>query len=129
MSRVERSTDQQLNAFSLFETAIYSRPAGPQQNPAAQAGPAIAEKTNGSLSQAKQQAEAASSLKSSVLISVTHDLLQPLNAARLTLSALEEMIASPKGLVLTEQIDRFACDIGRFAANPSGYFQAGLRVF
>jgi signal transduction histidine kinase len=106
MSRVERSTDQQLNAFSLFETAIsldqQVRDRTQQLKQALQS----LEKTNGSLSQAKQQAEAASSLKSSVLISVTHDLLQPLNAARLTLSALEEMIASPKGLVLSEQIDR-----------------------
>ena len=97
MSRVERSTDQQLNAFSLFETAISLGPAGPP-NRTQQLKQALQslEKTNGSLSQAKLQAEAASSLKSSVLISVTHDLLQPLNAARLTLSALEEMIASPK---------------------------------
>jgi two-component system, sensor histidine kinase len=106
MSRVERSTDQQLNAFSLFETAIsldqQVRSRTQQLKQALQS----LEKTNGFLSQAKQQAEAASSLKSSVLISVTHDLLQPLNAARLTLSALEEMMASPKGLSLTEQVDR-----------------------
>ncbi len=106
MSRVERSTDQQLNAFSLFETAIsldqQVRSRTQQLKQALQS----LERTNGCLSQAKQQAEAASSLKSSVLISVTHDLLQPLNAARLTLSALDEMIAAPKGLLLTEQIDR-----------------------
>jgi two-component system, sensor histidine kinase len=106
MSRVERSTDQQLNAFSLFETAIsldqQVRSRTQQLKQALQS----LERTNGYLSQAKQQAEAASSLKSSVLISVTHDLLQPLNAARLTLSALDEMIAAPKGLLLTEQIDR-----------------------
>jgi len=106
MSRVERSTDQQLNAFSLFETAIsldqQVRDRTQQLKQALQS----LERTNGFLSQAKQQAEAASSLKSSVLISVTHDLLQPLNAARLTLSALAEMIASAKGMLLTEQIDR-----------------------
>ena len=106
MSRVERSTDQQFNAFSLFETAIsldqqvHSRTLQLKQALQSQ------EETNGFLSQAKQRAEAASSLKSSVLISVTHDLLQPLNAARLTLSALEETMTSPKGLLLTEQIDR-----------------------
>jgi signal transduction histidine kinase len=106
MSRVERSTDQQLNAFSLFETAIsldqQVRSRTQQLKQALQS----LERTNGYLSQAKQQAEAASSLKSSVLISVTHDLLQPLNAARLTLSALAEMIGSAKGALLTEQIDR-----------------------
>ena len=106
MSRVERSTDQQLNAFSLFETAISLDQQVRNRTQQLKQALQSLEKTNGSLSQAKLQAEAASSLKSSVLISVTHDLLQPLNAARLTLSALEEMIASPKGLVLTEQIDR-----------------------
>jgi signal transduction histidine kinase/CheY-like chemotaxis protein len=106
MSRVERSTDQQLNAFSLFETAIaldrQVRDRTQQLKHVLQS----LEKTNGRLMQAKQQAEAASSLKSSVLVSVTHDLLQPLNAARLTLSALTEMFTEPKGVALTEQIDR-----------------------
>jgi signal transduction histidine kinase len=106
MSRVERSTDQQLNAFSLFETAIaldqQVRDRTHQLKNALQS----LEKTNGHLVQAKQQAEAASSLKSSVLVSVTHDLLQPLNAARLTLSALAEMAESSKAAALTDQIDR-----------------------
>lgn len=106
MSRVERSTDQQLSAFSLFETAIaldrQVRDRTQQLKQALQSQ----EKTNGYFVQAKQLAEAASSLKSSVLISVTHDLLQPLNAARLTLSALEEMVEFPKAAALTEQIDR-----------------------
>jgi len=106
MSRVERSTDQQLNAFSLFETAIsldqQVRDRTQQLKQALQS----LERTNGFLSQAKQRAEAASSLKSSVLMSVTHDLLQPLNAARLTLSALAEMVGSAKETSLTEQIDR-----------------------
>ncbi|MGK4422681.1 hypothetical protein ACSLVQ_30960, partial [Klebsiella pneumoniae] len=70
MSRVERSTDQQLNAFSLFETAIaldqQVRDRTQQLKQALQS----LEKTNGRLLQAKQQAEAASSLKSSVLVSV-----------------------------------------------------------
>lgn len=106
MSRVERSTDQQMNAFSLFETAIaldhQVRDRTQQLKTALQS----LEKTNGQLFHAKQRAEAASSLKSSVLVSVTHDLLQPLNAARLTLSALAEMIETPKGAALTDQIDR-----------------------
>ena len=106
MSRVERSTDQQLNAFSLFETAIsLDRQVRDRTQQLKQALQSL-EKTNGHLSQAKQQAEAASSLKSSVLMSVTHDLLQPLNAARLTLSALAEMVGSAKETLLTEQIDR-----------------------
>jgi len=106
MSRVERSTDQQLNAFSLFETAIALDQQVRDRTQQLKQVLLSLEKTNGRLLQAKQQAEAASSLKSSVLVSVTHDLLQPLNAARLTLSALTEMVAEPKGVALTDQIDR-----------------------
>ncbi|KJC57455.1 ATPase [Bradyrhizobium sp. LTSPM299] len=106
MSRVERSTDQQLNAFSLFETAIALDQQVRDRTQQLKQVLQSLEKTNGRLLQAKQQAEAASSLKSSVLVSVTHDLLQPLNAARLTLSALAEMAAEPKAIALTEQIDR-----------------------
>jgi len=106
MSRVERSTDQQLNAFSLFETAISLDQQVRNRTQQLKQALQSLEKTNGYLSQAKQQAEAASSLKSSALISVTHDLLQPLNAARLTLSALAEITASPKGALLTDQIER-----------------------
>jgi signal transduction histidine kinase/CheY-like chemotaxis protein len=106
MSRVERSTDQQLNAFSLFETAIALDQQVRDRTQQLKQVLQSLEKTNGRLLQAKQQAEAASSLKSSVLVSVTHDLLQPLNAARLTLSALTESIREPKGVALTDQIDR-----------------------
>lgn len=106
MSRVERSTDQQLNAFSLFETAIALDQQVRERTQQLKQVLQSLEKTNGHLLEAKQQAEAASSLKSSVLIAVTHDLLQPLNAARLTLSALAEMVGSPRGMEFTEQIDR-----------------------
>src|SRR5208283_3966271 len=64
------------------------------------------EQANQDLSRAKEQAEAANLLKSSVLTSISHDLLQPLNAARLALSALLsfDMGREPAGLV--DQADR-----------------------
>jgi signal transduction histidine kinase/CheY-like chemotaxis protein len=106
MSRVERSMDQQLNAFSLFETAIaLDHQVRDRTHQLREALHSI-ERANEGLYRAKQQAEAASSLKSSVLISVTHDLLQPLNAARLTLSALTEMMEAPEAGALIEQVDR-----------------------
>ncbi|RXH12215.1 hybrid sensor histidine kinase/response regulator [Bradyrhizobium guangzhouense] len=106
MSRVERSMDQQLNAFSLFETAIaLDHKVRDRTHQLREALHSI-ERANEGLYRAKQQAEAASSLKSSVLISVTHDLLQPLNAARLTLSALTEMVASQDAGLLIDQVDR-----------------------
>jgi signal transduction histidine kinase len=106
MSRVERSIDQQFNAFSLFETAIaLDHQVRNRTQQLLEALHSI-ERTNERLYRAKQQAEEASSLKSSVLISVTHDLLQPLNAARLTLSTLAEMINAENGAVLIGQVDR-----------------------
>jgi signal transduction histidine kinase/CheY-like chemotaxis protein len=106
MSRVERSMDQQSNAFSLFETAIaldhQVRIRTQQLHEALRS----IELANEHLYGAKQRAEEASSLKSSVLISVTHDLLQPLNAARLTLSTLAEMMESDSRAILIEQVDR-----------------------
>jgi signal transduction histidine kinase len=106
MSRVERSMDQQFNAFSLFETAIALDHQVRERTQQLRDALHSIEKTNESLYRAKQKAEAASSLKSSVLISVTHDLLQPLNAARLTLSALAELAESKGGMQLVEQVDR-----------------------
>jgi signal transduction histidine kinase len=106
MSRVERSMDQQLNAFSLFETAIALDHQVRELTHQLRDALHSIEKTNESLYRAKQKAEAASSLKSSVLISVTHDLLQPLNAARLTLSALAELMQAREATLLVEQVDR-----------------------
>jgi signal transduction histidine kinase/CheY-like chemotaxis protein len=106
MSRVERSMDQQFNAFSLFETAIALDHQVRDRTRQLREALHSIEKANEGLYRAKQQAEAASSLKSSVLISVTHDLLQPLNAARLTLSTLAEMVEPESKIALVEQVDR-----------------------
>jgi len=106
MSRVERSIDQQFSAFSLFETAIALDHKVLDRTRQLQEALHSIERSNDYLYQAKQQAEAASSLKSSVLISVTHDLLQPLNAARLTLSTFAEAGISDRGRTLIEQVDR-----------------------
>ncbi|HTO61917.1 MAG TPA: ATP-binding protein [Bradyrhizobium sp.] len=106
MSRVERSMDQQLNAFSLFETAIALDHQVRDRTRQLREALHSIERANESLYRSKQQAEAASSLKSSVLISVTHDLLQPVNAARLTLSTLAEMIDQDSALKLVDQVER-----------------------
>ncbi|MGJ4926383.1 hybrid sensor histidine kinase/response regulator [Bradyrhizobium sp. HKCCYLS2038] len=105
MSRVERSMDQQLNAFSLFETAIALDQQVRERTRQLRDALHSVEIANNDLFHAKQQAEAASSLKSSVLISVTHDLLQPLNAARLTLSTLADEVSSERGMTMVGQID------------------------
>ncbi|CAL75349.1 Two-component hybrid sensor and regulator [Bradyrhizobium sp. ORS 278] len=106
MSRVERSMDQQFNAFSLFETAIALDQQVRERTRQLRDALHSIETANKNLYHAKQQAEAASSLKSSVLISVTHDLLQPLNAARLTLSTLADEVQSERGASMLGQVDR-----------------------
>jgi signal transduction histidine kinase len=99
MSRVERSVDSQFNAFSLFETAIALDHQVRRRTQELQ-------QAMRSIEKAKRQAEAASSLKTTFVTSVGHDLLQPLNAARLALSALSEMQTGTEGGVLIEQVDR-----------------------
>src|SRR5215831_505474 len=99
MSRVERSVDSQFNAFSLFETAIALDHQVRRRTQELQ-------QAMRSIEKAKRQAEAASSLKTTFVTSVGHDLLQPLNAARLALSALTELQDGPDGGVLIEQVDR-----------------------
>jgi signal transduction histidine kinase/CheY-like chemotaxis protein len=99
MSRVERSVDSQFNAFSLFETAIALDQQVRRRTQELQ-------QAMRSIEKAKRQAEAASSLKSTFVTSVSHDLLQPLNAARLALSAICDMQTAPGAAGLVEQVDR-----------------------
>ncbi len=99
MSRVERSVDSQFNAFSLFETAIALDHQVRRRTQELQ-------QAMRSIEKAKRQAEAASSLKTTFVTSVGHDLMQPLNAARLALSALGELSAPTGSGVLVEQVDR-----------------------
>ena len=49
------------------------------------------ERTNEALKKAKAQADQANAFKSTFLAFVSHDLLQPLNAAKLSLSTLTEL--------------------------------------
>lgn len=89
MKRVERSMDQQANAFTLFQTAI---------NQEAQIRIRTEELNNAltklahanlELSEARDTAERANLFKTRFFTAVGHDLLQPLHAARLMLSELE----------------------------------------
>ncbi|WP_417663998.1 PAS-domain containing protein [Pseudidiomarina donghaiensis] len=57
------------------------------------------------LKKAKQEAEEANASKTRFLALASHDILQPLNAARLYLSAMDEQTLSPNNLQLTHKLD------------------------
>ena len=106
MSRVERAMDQPVNAFSLFETAIGLNHQVRERTQELQAALRAIERSNDALTRAKQQADAANTFKSTFLAFVTHDLLQPLNAGRLALSALTDVPMAAAGEGLVAQVDR-----------------------
>jgi signal transduction histidine kinase len=57
------------------------------------------------LQEAKAAAERANLSKTNFLAAASHDLNQPLNAARLFLGALAQEVATPRGTELTQRID------------------------
>lgn len=90
ISRIERGMGQPNNAFSLFEVAISLDKTVRQRTLELQSALRSVEKVNEALKRAKQQADEANAVKSTFLAFVSHDLLQPLNAAKLGLSGLIE---------------------------------------
>lgn len=106
MSRVERAMDHQGSDFSLFETAIALEAKMRQRTKELQDTLRSLELTNRELLRAKTEAEAANLSKTTFLASLSHDLLQPLNAARLATSALSEIDIATEGRGLLGQVDR-----------------------
>ena len=105
MSRVERAMDQPTNAFNLFEVAISLDATVRRRTTELQAALRSVERTNEALKRAKQRADEANSFKSTFLAFVSHDLLQPLNAAKLSLSALMELESEPSQASFLRQVD------------------------
>ena len=124
MSRVERAMDQPANAFNLFEVAISLDATVRRRTTELQAALRSVERTNEALKRAKERADEANSFKSTFLAFVSHDLLQPLNAAKLSLSALIGVgdPAEP-GPVPAAGRPRAGQSRGSHS-HPTGYFQA-----
>lgn len=97
MQRVERSMDQQANAFSLFQTAISLEEQVRHRTEELHLALSKLELANAELSVARDDAERANRFKTRFFTAVGHDLLQPLHAARLTLSELAAMQAAEGG--------------------------------
>jgi signal transduction histidine kinase len=90
MQRVERSMDQQGNAYSLFQTAIALESQVRLRTEELKSALARLERTNEELSRARDVSERANRFKTRFFTAVGHDLLQPLHAARLSASALAD---------------------------------------
>jgi signal transduction histidine kinase len=106
MDRVERSTDVHGNAYSLFQTAINLELQVRARTEELTAVLTRLEQSNEELRRAKDDAEQANAYKTRFLAAAGHDLLQPLNAARLSVSALVEVQQGEEGRRLSGQVDR-----------------------
>ncbi len=105
MARVERSMDQQGNAYSLFTTAIGLEVQNRARTNELHAALESLERSNDALVAARDTAEQAVQVKTRFFTSVGHDVLQPLHAARLSLSALGESDEISEHKKLAKQID------------------------
>jgi signal transduction histidine kinase len=90
MQRVEKSMDQQANAYSLFQTAITLEEQVRVRTEELKTALSSLERTNAELMSARDASEQANRFKTRFFTAVGHDLLQPLHAARLSASALAE---------------------------------------
>lgn len=106
IERVERSMDQQGNAFSLFQTAIGLETQVRQRTDELTATLRRLEQTNRALNAAKEAAEAANISKTRFIAAASHDVLQPLNAAHLSISALADIQTSRQGKNLVRQVEQ-----------------------
>lgn len=105
MERVERSMDQQANAFSLFQTAINLESEVRLRTDELNSTLKRLEESNSELVTARDTAERANRFKTRFFTAVGHDLLQPLHAAKLSLSAIAEAGADTAQSRLIARVD------------------------
>ncbi|CAO4164788.1 ATP-binding response regulator [Methylorubrum populi] len=106
MAHVERTMDQQGGAYSLFQTAIMLEGRVRARTEELTALMHSLERSNEALQAAKEEAETANRSKTRFLAAASHDLLQPLNAARLSLSALTDLAPGPEAKAVARQVER-----------------------
>jgi len=106
MERVERSMDQQGNAYSLFQTAIGLEDQVRRRTAELSETLADLERSNRKLVATKDAAEQANFSKTRFLAAASHDVLQPLNAALLLMSTLSSVQTNDEGNRLCRQVER-----------------------
>ena len=106
MAHVERTMDQQGGAYSLFQTAIMLEGRVRARTEELTALMRSLERSNEAMQAAKEEAETANRSKTRFLAAASHDLLQPLNAARLSLSALTDLAPGPEAKAVARQVER-----------------------
>ncbi len=104
--RVESSMDQQVNAFSLFQTAINLEGQVRQRTDQLTTALRTLERSNQELARQKRISEEANQSKTRFLAAASHDVLQPLHAAQLTISALYDVQKDDRGVTLVRQVER-----------------------
>ena len=105
MQRVERSMEQQANAYSLFQTAIGLETQVRVRTEELKSALIRLERINDELTTARDNSDRANRIKTRFFTAVGHDLLQPLHAARLSLSALTETGSDFAEQTAVKQID------------------------
>ena len=106
MAHVERTMDQQGGAYSLFQTAIMLEGRVRARTEELTGLMRSLERSNEAMQAAKEEAETANRSKTRFLAAASHDLLQPLNAARLSLSALTDLAPGPEAKAVARQVER-----------------------
>ncbi|MEO1067161.1 MAG: hybrid sensor histidine kinase/response regulator [Pseudomonadota bacterium] len=106
IDRMERVTDQQRNAFSLFQTAITLDDQVRQRTEELNKTLGHLEVSNSELARQREIADEANQSKTRFLAAASHDILQPLQAARLSISALQDLQTTDQGARLVDQVER-----------------------
>ena len=104
--RVERSMDQRANSYSLFQSAILLEEQVRARTIELREALEELEISNLDLSLAKEQAESSNHSKTRFLAAASHDLMQPLSAARLNMTALKSEDVSGQTAELINRVDR-----------------------
>lgn len=111
MNRVERSLDQQANSYAMFQTAIGLDNQVRVRTEELKSVLTNLESVNQELTSARDASDRANSVKTRFFTAVSHDVLQPLHAAQLSLSALIEGPISQDQRRLAMQVDHALASI------------------